>query len=109
MISSISAEFETQDLAEIALKKVRERYSGIYSATIKNRPNRPARNGFLPDAVSSHGFMAAVLGSPVDESDIPEPFRSRAANIYIVCERSCTNDIAAILSAMGGLKIQYSK
>lgn len=109
MISSISAEFETPDHAETALRKIKEHSRGIYSATIRNSPSKPVRHRINPAAVNSHGFMTFTTGNYIDDASIPEPLLRCTANIYIVCERSCTEDIAAVLSALGGLKIQYSK
>ena len=72
MISRVSAEFETSELAELALKRARENPGGIYSSgVVYDRRSDKAvrlRNGtiytVIPTAVTAHNYITAVMESP---------------------------------------------
>lgn len=113
MITRVSAEFETPDMAEIALKKIKETVPGIHSTNmIYNKTSDLAlklRNGniytIIPTAVTTHTYLTAVMESPASEDVIQEPLRSRKTIIYVICESEGVNHIRSLLSAMGALKI----
>lgn len=113
MITRISAEFETPDLAELALKRIKESVNGVYSTNIiYNKTSDKAlklKNGsiytVIPTAVTTHTYFTAVMESPASENVISEPLRSRKAIVYVICEDDSINNIRAVLNAMGGLNI----
>lgn len=113
MMTRVSAEFETPDMAEIALRRVKETISGIYSTNIiYNKASEKAaklRNGniytIIPTAVTTHTYFTAVMQSPSSEDVISEPYRNRKAVVYAICESESVNNVRAIFNAMGGLKI----
>lgn len=112
-MTRISAEFETPDMAEIALKRIKDTVPGVYSTNmIYNKTSDKAmklRNGSLytiiPTAVTTHNYLTAVIESPASEDVINEPLRSRKTSIYVICEPESVNNISSLLNAMGGLKI----
>lgn len=112
-MTRISAEFETPDMADIALKRVKETVPGVHSTNvIYNKASEQAvklRNGtiytVIPTAVTTHTYFTAVMESPASEDIIDEPTRNRKAVIYVICEKESVENIRAILSAMGGLNI----
>ncbi len=117
MITRISAEFETPDLAELAIRRIKESVDGVHSANIiYNKISEKAlklRNGTLytviPTAVTSRNYLTAVLESPASEDVIAEPLRNRKTTAYIICESDSLNNAKAIFSAMGGLRITVPK
>lgn len=117
MITRISAEFEAPELAELAIKRIKESVGGVHSGNIiYNKISDRAlklRSGTLytviPTAVTSRNYLTAVLESPASEDVIAEPLRSRKTTAYIVCEAESVDNAKAIFSAMGGLKITVPK
>jgi hypothetical protein len=114
MITRISAEFETPDLAELVLKRIKESVDGVYSTNIiYNKISDRAvklRNGtiytIIPTAVTTHNYFTAVMESPASEDVISEPYRNRKAVIYIMCRNESSANICSMLNAMGGMKIK---
>lgn len=118
MVTRISSEFETSELAELAIKRIKESVIGVHSANIiYDKISDKAlklRNGtiytVIPTAVTTHTYFTAVMEFPASEDVIAEPLRSRKTTAYIVCEKNSLEHAKAILNAMGGLKINsYEK
>ncbi len=117
MLTRIKAEFETPELAEIALKRVKESTQGIYSTNIiYNKISDKAlrlRGGsiytVIPTAVTTHTYFTAVMESPASEDVIEEPLRSRKAVVYAICEEESAGNVRSLFSAMGGMKINVLK
>ena len=109
----ISAEFESLELAEMALKRVRDSVSGIFSTHIMyNRRSDKAeklRGGTLytiiPTAVTTHNYLTAVIESPASEDVMDEPSRSRKAHAYVICEKDSSANVRSVFGAMGGMDI----
>ena len=114
MISRVSAEFESPELAELALNKVRERVSEIYSSGLMyNRISDRAlslRNGsiytVIPTAVTTHNYITAVIESPSTEDVIPEPSRRRNTKLYVICSSDKASEVSGIFTALGGLGVK---
>ena len=80
MISRVIAEFETADLAELAVKRVKESVDGVYSGNIiRSRMTVLGEHlghgtsySVIPTAFNNRtNFMSAVMMSPVsDDIDI---------------------------------------
>lgn len=117
MVSRVSAEFETSELAELALKRSRESVGGIYSSgVVYDRRSDKAlklRNGtiytVIPTAVTSHNYITAVMESPAAESIIPEPSRRRRAQVYVICDSGSTAGVKAVFNSLGGLNIKTGR
>lgn len=116
MVTRVTAEFETPESAELALKRIRESVRGVYSTNFMyNRISNKAekltggtRYTILPTGLTTHNYMTAVLESPTSRDVIPEPARSRKTTVYIVCDGSGAHEINSILTAMGGSNIDPS-
>ena len=116
-MTRISAEFETPDMAEIALKRVKDTVPGVHSTNvIYNKASEQAvklRHGsiytIIPTAVTTHTYFTAVMESPASKDVIEEPKRNRKAVIYVICEKESVENIRAILNSMGGLNISVPK
>jgi len=112
MITRISAEFETPELAETAIHRVRESVPVRSASMTYNKASDEAmklRNGtiwtVLPTAVTSYNYTTAVMESPASEDVIPEPDRRRNTTAYIMCEEEHLDKVKSVLNAMGGLSI----
>ena len=113
MITRIYAEFETPELAELALQRIRSRLGNVFSSGLMyNRISDKAvklRSGniytIIPTAVTAHNYITAVMESPASEDVIKEPLRSRTTRIYVICEKSDENAVKAVFSSLGGLSI----
>lgn len=115
MISRISAEFEGPELAEAAIRRVKQSVNGVYSAKIiydKNLNNTlKLSHGTICTLIPTYtnnftNFLTAVTEYPSSEDVVPEISRRTSSKIYIICENDSTKNISAILNAMGGLKIR---
>ncbi len=112
MITRISAEFETPELAETAIHRVRESVPVRSASMTYNKASDEAmklRNGtiwtVLPTAVTSYNYMTDVMESPASEDIIPEPDRRRNTTAYRMCEEEHIDTVKSVLNAMGGLSI----
>ncbi len=112
-MTKITAEFESPELAESALRRVKESRCEIISSNIMyNKTSDRAmklRHGsiytIIPTAVTTHNYVTAVLESPASEDVIIEPMRSRKAVLCCVCGDEHSKNVKSILSAMGGLSV----
>lgn len=116
MVTRITAEFETPEIAENALKKIRENVNGVYSTNfVYNRTSDKAdklRGGdiytVLPTVAGSSNYtnyLTMVMDSPASADVIPEPEQSRKTNVFIVCDGNGTEQISSILTSSGGNNI----
>ncbi len=113
----ISAEFESPELAELAIKRVKESVKGFHTSSITyNKISDKAmklRNGniytIIPTAVTSQIYLTAVMESPASEDVIEEPYRSRKTNASLYCDDESVDNVRAVLNAMGAMKITASE
>ncbi|MGN0580125.1 MAG: hypothetical protein ACI4JE_04560 [Ruminococcus sp.] len=113
----ISAEFESPELAELAIKRVKNTVKGIHSSNIiYNKISDKAmklRSGniytIIPTAVTTHNYITAVVESPASEDVITEPNRSRKTYACIFCDGDSAANVRALFSAMGGTKVSNPK
>lgn len=112
MITRVSAEFETPELAENAIHRVKESVPVRSASMVYNKASDEAvrlRNGtvwtVLPTAVTSYNYITGVLEYPATENAIPEPDRRRNTTAYIMCEEENIDKVKSVLNAMGGLDI----
>ena len=115
MLSRVIGEFESQELAELAIMRIRESVDSIYSASaIQNRISANSKSlthgtsyTVLPVAFSTRtNFMSAVMESPVYADDVPEPYRRTNTTACIVCGSGSVGDVIAVMNALGGLNIR---
>lgn len=113
MMTRISAEFETPDLAELALKRIKDTVPNVFSTNIMyNKMSDKAMRlcggnvyTIIPTAVTTHNYMTVNMVSPASEDVIPEPIRSRKTIAYVICDSTSVNNVKSIFNSMGGLKI----
>jgi len=114
MIKRISAEFESPELAETAIKRVKDSINVSSSNIIYNKASDRAvklRNGTVctvtPTLFNTHRyFFTSVMESPSTEDIIPEPARDRTAVAYVLCEEQDARNVSSVFNAVGGLNIK---
>lgn len=112
-MTRISAEFETPDLAELALKRIKDTVPNVFSTNIiYNKMSDKSvrlRGGniytIIPTAVTTQNYLTVNMVSPASEDVIPEPMRSRKTIAYVICDSSSVNNVKSVFNSMGGLKI----
>lgn len=118
MISRVTAEFETPELAEYALSRVRESVEYVYSAKMmynrfSERASKLGRStafSIIPTYYNTHtNFLTAVMESPASKDIIPEPARSRKTTACIVCGSAAVDNVISVLNALGGLNIRFAQ
>ena len=117
MIARVSADFETPELAELAIGKVRGKVGSIYSSGLMyNRRSDEAVKlaggciyTVIPTAVTTHNYITAVMESPASADLVPEPSRSRKAHIYVICDKSDVPAVRAVFNSLGGLSVTSPK
>jgi hypothetical protein len=118
MISRVTADFESPDLAELAMKRVKESVQFVYSThMINNRACKHKRQlshgttvSIIPTYFNTHtNFLTAVMKSPASNDFIPEPARNCKTSACIVCGSAAVDNVIAIFNAMGGLNIRSAK
>ena len=118
MISRVTAEFETPELAELAMKRVKDSVQFVYSthmiySKMSERAQRFSRGtafSIIPTYFNTHtNFLTAVIESPASKDIIPEPARNRQASACIVCGSAAVDNVIAVLNAMGGLNIRFAQ
>lgn len=113
MVTRITAEFESPESAELALKRIRENIRGVYSTSyVYNKQSDKAERirgkdiyTIMPTAVVTQNYLTGVIDSPASIDSIPEPSRSRKTTVFIVCDGSGTGEISSVLSNSGAVNI----
>lgn len=114
MVTRVTAEFESPEMAEMCLGRITRGVKGVYSTNMiydrKSDKAERMHNGTLytliPTAVTTHNYMTAMIESPASEDVIPEPSRNRKTTVYIVCDSDSKSRISSVLNSMGALKIR---
>ena len=115
MIYRVTAKFETPDLAELAIKRVKESVHTVYSTNLiynkmaerAKNSNRRASFSIIPIYNNTHtNFLTAVIETPAFSDITPEPVRNTQTSACIVCESTAVDNVIAIFNAMGGLEIK---
>ena len=118
MLSRVTAEFETPELAEYAMKRIRENVDYVYSAKMiynrfAERAERLGRSSaftIIPTYYNTHtNFLTSVMESPASKDIIPEPARNRKATTCIICGSAAVDNVIAFLNAMGGMNIKFDQ
>mgnify|MGYP003292008294 CR=1 FL=1 len=115
MISRVTAEFESPDLAELAVKRIKESVNGIYSGSIIRSTNYHSRknhehSSVIPTAFNNYtNFMTAVMESPFSDDSIPEPYKRQNTSACIVCGSGAVDNVIAVMNSLGGLDVRSGK
>ena len=105
MISRVIAEFESPELAETAVQRVRESVVYVYSGNIMYPPET-VKGHFL-----SRGENHAVL--PVSYSNsigtngntVGQVVRRKNTTACVICGSGAVENVMAMMNAMGGMNI----
>ena len=118
MISRVTAEFETPELAELAMKRLKESVDYVYSAKmiynkLSDRALKLSRGStfsIIPTYSNTHSnFLTAVMNSPASKDIIPEPSRNQKTSACIICGSAAVDNVISFLNAMGALNIRFAQ
>ena len=118
MLSRVTAEFETPDLAEYAVNRIKRSVEYVYSAKLMFDPSafrteRQSRNStfrLIPTYCNTHSnFLTAVMDSPASQDIIPEPKRNTQTTACIICGSAAVDNVISLLNAMGALNIRFAQ
>lgn len=114
MISRVTAEFESPETAEYAIKRVRESIQYVYSAKIiedrKQTISRKTAFSVIPAYYNSHSNMlTSVLESPVSEEAFQNHTQKSKAYSCIICGSAAVDNVIALLNVLGGTNIRFAQ
>lgn len=110
----IQGEFESVELAELAAGRVRRSVSGVKRTIIQplGRTAEPDtgkyRYTLLPANPRMQNYATAVMLSEISDDILPEPVYRKSAKLLVLCSRETAGRAAAIIHAMGAVKVQDS-
>lgn len=118
MISRVTADFESPELADLAMKRVRESVEYVYSAKMMYhrigdnhiRPSRSSAFSLIPTYYNLHSnYLTDVIGSPASDEIIPHKTEKSPATACIVCGSAAVDNVISVLNAMGGSNIRFAQ
>jgi hypothetical protein len=118
MISRVTADFESPELAHVALKRVRESVEYVYSAKMMYhrisenaiRTSRSSAFSLIPVYNNSHNnYLTNVIGSPVSEDISVFHRKNRTTTACIVCGSAAVDNVISVLNAMGATNIRFAQ
>ncbi|MDE5753671.1 MAG: hypothetical protein K2H89_03905 [Oscillospiraceae bacterium] len=110
----ITAEFGSQDLAELAGGRIRRTIRNIRKLSIRNLGKAvPSMQGkqrytLLPANLRMENYMTAVMITDLSDSILPEYYYRKSAELSIVCDADSLGDVSAIMQSMGAVNIRKS-
>ncbi|MBP5432823.1 hypothetical protein [Ruminococcus sp.] len=117
MISRVTADFENIELAELALKRVRDSVGYVYSAKMmyKTSPDvmlkRSGRSAFslYPTYYNSNiNYLKDVIGSSASDEPVTRSKTKYRITTCIVCGSAAVDNVISVLCAMGGTNISFA-
>ncbi len=114
MHKTITAEFESVDLAEMAARNIREKFEGITKIKIRY-PSMGEGGGYIsfPVASVNHpmgvGFPSGNDGILYDFEQHHEAEQNRSSILLVEAREDSAERIAAYLRGLGGLGIKIKK
>lgn len=114
MISRVTAEFESPEMAEYAMKRVRESIQYVYSAKMieekKQAISRKTAFSVIPAYYNSHtNMLTSVLDSPVSDEAFHDHIIKRKAYSCIICGSAAVDNVIALLNSLGGTNIRFAQ
>ena len=118
MISRVTADFSTPELAGLAMQRVRESVEYVYSAKVMyNRlpanaalHRRSSPFPLIPAYYNSHNnYLTSVMDSPVSDGMMPSGRNYQKATACIVCGSAAVDNVISVLNAMGGSNIRFAQ
>lgn len=112
MRKTISAEFESVDLAELAARNIRYRFEGITRIRIRYRAGSGEYDTSIPVAVANNslgvGFPQAYDSVLYYDTPQTEIDQNRSSLLLVEAGERSAERIAAYLRGLGGLGIKIS-
>ena len=117
MISRVTADFANAELAEFAMKRVRDSVGYVYSAKMMyNRSpdailNKSGNSAFplITTYYNSHNnYLTDVICSPASSELITREPKKYLTSTCIVCGSAAVDNVISVLNAMGGTNIRFA-
>ena len=114
MISRVTAEFETAEMAEYAMNRVRETVQYVYSAKmIQDKAQSISRNNafsIVPTYYNTHSnVLTSIMDTPVSYESVHMQTPKRKAYSCIICGSAAVDNVIALLNALGGTNIRFAQ
>lgn len=107
MISRVIAEFESPELAEMAVRRVKESVEYVYSGSIMY-PQSVVKNHFLSRG-ANHAVIPNSFSNSVSVSDTEQTYahsaRRKNTTACVICGSGAVENVISTMNAMGGLNI----
>ncbi len=111
-LQKIQGEFETVELAELAAGRIRRSVRGVQRTAV-HRIGRSVdpmmgreRYTILPANMRMNNYATATMISDISDDVLPEPMYRRSAELLILCDAATAGKAAAIMQALGAVKIK---
>ena len=117
MISRVTADFVNAELAELAMKRVRDSVGYVYSAKMMyNRSTdvilKKSGNStisLIPTYNNSHNnYLTDVICSTDSSELITRTPKQYCTTACIVCGSAAVDNVISVLNAMGGTNIRFA-
>ncbi|MDE7122630.1 MAG: hypothetical protein K2O42_10795 [Oscillospiraceae bacterium] len=108
----ISAEFSSQDLAELAAGRIRRSVRDIRKLSVRNLGKAvPSMQGkqrytLLPANLRMENYMTAVMISDLSDSVLPEYYYRKNAELSVICNVDTAGNVSALMQSMGAMNIR---
>ena len=108
MIKTVSAEFDSVDMAELAARNIRYKFEGISKIKIKYR--NIGDDGYLaqPSAAAPGSAWDMSVSQNSDTDGHTEADENRASRLLIEVSAASASRVAAYLRGLGGIRIKTS-
>ena len=106
MISRVIAEFESSDLAELAVKRVKESVEYVYSGNIMYSSKTVRAHLFERGA--NHAVVPVSYSNSISSDENTEQHFRRRKNTTacVICGSAAVENVISMLNAMGGINIR---
>lgn len=118
MISRVTADFESPEIAHLAIKSVRESVDYVYSAKMMYHriddksvlTRRTSDFSLIPIYYNSHcNSLTDVIGSPFSNVIAASRQKNRKITVCIVCGSAAVDNVISFFNAMGGSNIRFAQ
>ncbi|MBQ7002835.1 MAG: hypothetical protein IJN57_02540 [Oscillospiraceae bacterium] len=113
-LKNLYAEFESEDLAELAAGRLRRTVKGIRQASVHRvgmaLDSHTDRQQYtiLPANMRMMNYATAVMVSEISDNIHPEPYYRRTAQLLAICDADAADHAAAVLHAAGAFHVRRS-
>lgn len=113
-LKNLHAEFESEDLADLAAGRLRRSVKGIRQVSVhrlgRALDSHTGRQQYtiLPANLRMMNYATAIMFSDISDDIHPEPLYRRTAELLVICDAASADRASAILQAAGALHVRKS-